>query len=91
MVQFRTQRVGNLSRFMQLKQPAGLPPLPLEEAVAELRNHLKEKWDDGLMKDRETMRTAIITYDYISGGQVHQVGEPTPQRERAEIHRSRDD
>ena len=72
MARVNDRPLGQLSRIIELAPPPGAPPVPVDDAFEDLRTTLQRDWNRLLITDRDTLTTAVATFDYLSNGEVHQ-------------------
>ena len=52
--------------------------MPVDVAFEELRTALQRDWNRALITDRDTLTTAVVTFDYLSNGEVHRFHTQVP-------------
>ena len=71
MAQINARGVGRLSHIVHLEVPPGAP-ITLDEAMAELRAQVRSQWAQLINSQMGTITQGTVTFDYLSGDEVHQ-------------------
>ena len=77
MAQINARGVGRLSHIVELTVPPGAP-ITLDEAMAELRTQVRAQWAQLIASQMDTITQGVVTFDYISGDQIHQFSIAMP-------------
>ena len=71
MAQINARGVGRLSHIVVLNTPP-VAPITLDEAMGELRTQARSQWAQLINSQMDTISQGTVTFDYLSGDEVHQ-------------------
>ena len=77
MAQVDERGVGRLSHVVVMTMPPGAP-LSLDEAMAEVRTRARSQWAQLINSQMDTITQGVVTFDYLSGEQIHQFSIAMP-------------
>ena len=85
MAQINARGVGRLSHIVHLEVPAGAAPISLDDAMQELAQQVHAQWAQLINSQMDTITQGTVTFDYLSGDEVHQftIAMPAGQAPRA--------